>query len=301
VRLVRLIDLIAIMGLLAQAALWINCAIASSLKRSIAKRQTADGETITALSMLGFGARVLVWAMIILLILDQLGFEITALVAGLGIGGVAIALAVQNILGDLFASLSIVLDKPFTVGDFIVVGEDRGTVEHIGIKTTRVRALSGELIVFSNNDLLKSRIHNFKRMFQRRVLFAVDVIYQTPPDVLERIPGIMREAIEKQPKTRFDRAHLKECGAHSYVFEAVYFVLDSSYNIYMDIHEAVNLHIIREFERSGIEFAYPTQMLFMQRQTATADNDQSRSDNEHRLEAPPHSEKREASIIRGTA
>jgi small-conductance mechanosensitive channel len=262
--LVRLIDLLAIIGLLSQTALWVNRVIASALKRQIARRSAVDGESVTALAMLGFAARVFVWAMIVLLILDQLGFEITALVAGLGIGGIAIALAVQNVLGDLFASLSIVLDKPFVVGDFIIVGEERGTVEHIGIKTTRVRALSGQLIVFSNNDLLRSRIHNYKRMVQRRAAFTIDVVYQTPPDLLERIPGILREAIEAQPRTRFDRAHLKECGAHSIVFEAVYFVLDASYGVYADVHQAVNLHIIREFARSGIEFAYPTQTLIIE-------------------------------------
>jgi small-conductance mechanosensitive channel len=271
-RLARLVDLVAIIGLLAQAALWVNRLIASALKRQIEKRAVADGETVTALSMIGFGARVLVWAMFILLILDQLGFEITALMAGLGIGGIAIALAVQNILGDLFASLSIVLDKPFVVGDFIIVGEERGTVEHIGIKTTRVRALSGQLIVFANNDLLRSRIHNYRRMFQRRAAFTIDVVYQTPPDVLERIPDILRTAIETQPTTRFDRAHLKECGAHSYVFEAVYFVLDANYSVYMDIHQAVNLHIIREFARSGIEFAYPTQTLIVERPRGGVDS-----------------------------
>ncbi|MGZ9014695.1 MAG: mechanosensitive ion channel family protein, partial [Burkholderiales bacterium] len=170
-------EILAMVAFVIQVALWSNRLIEGWMRRQIAQHRTADGETVTALSLIGFGLRVLVWALALLLALDQLGFDITALVAGLGIGGVAVALAVQNILGDLLGSLSIVLDKPFVVGDFIIVGDDMGTVEHIGIKTTRVRALSGELIVFPNGDLLKSRIHNYKRMYERRVPFTLDVVY----------------------------------------------------------------------------------------------------------------------------
>lgn len=257
------LDVVAIISFVIQAAIWANRFVEAWMRRQIAAHRTADGETVTALSLIGFALRVLTWALALLFALDQLGFDITALVAGLGIGGVAVALAVQNILGDLLGSLSIVLDKPFVVGDFIVVGDDLGTVEHIGIKTTRVRALSGELIIFPNGDLLKSRIHNYKRMYERRVLFRIDVIYETPPEKLELIPGLVRHAIELQQKTRFDRAHLKECGAHSYVFEAVHFVIDPDFNVHMDIHQAVNLAIIRAFEHEEIEFAYPTQTLFL--------------------------------------
>ncbi|MGZ8262898.1 MAG: mechanosensitive ion channel family protein [Burkholderiales bacterium] len=259
-------EILAMVAFVIQVALWSNRLIEGWMRRQIAKHRTADGETVTALSLIGFGLRVLVWALALLLALDQLGFDITALVAGLGIGGVAVALAVQNILGDLLGSLSIVLDKPFVVGDFIIVGDDMGTVEHIGIKTTRVRALSGELIVFPNGDLLKSRIHNYKRMYERRVPFTLDVVYQTPTEKLELIPGLVRHAIELQEKTRFDRAHLKACGAHSYVFEAVYYVVDPDYNVYMDILQAINLEIIRAFQREDIQFAYPTQTLLIARE-----------------------------------
>jgi small-conductance mechanosensitive channel len=261
-------EILAMVAFVIQVALWSNRLIEGWMRRQIAQHRTADGETVTALSLIGFGLRVLVWALALLLALDQLGFDITALVAGLGIGGVAVALAVQNILGDLLGSLSIVLDKPFVVGDFIIVGDDMGTVEHIGIKTTRVRALSGELIVFPNGDLLKSRIHNYKRMYERRVPFTLDVVYQTPTEKLELIPGLVRHAIELQDKTRFDRAHLKECGAHSYVFEAVYYVVDPDYNVFMDIHQAINLEIIRAFQREDIQFAYPTQTLLIAREGA---------------------------------
>lgn len=190
--------------------------------------------------------------------LDQLNFNITALVAGLGVGGVAVALAVQNILGDLFASLSIVLDKPFVVGDFIVVDNLRGTVERVGIKTTRVRSLDGELMVFSNTDLLKSRIRNFKRMSDRRVEFTLGVTYGTPLDKLRRIPQWLREIVKAQPKTRFDRAHFKQYGEWALVFEVVYYVLDSDYSVYMDVQQAINLALFERLEREGVEFAEPT-------------------------------------------
>jgi len=260
-RLDRVVDLVALVALLIQAAIWINRFISCWLERRIEERRAVDGEAVTALALLGFMGRVVVWVMIFLLILDQLNFDITALVAGLGIGGIAVALAVQNILGDLFASLSIVLDKPFVVGDFIIVGESLGTVEHIGIKTTRVRALGGELIVFSNAELLRSRIRNFKVMYQRRVVFSLGVLYETPLEKLERIPVMMRTAIEAQDRTRFDRAHLTQYGDSAYIFEAVYFVLDPAYGVYADTHQAVLLQIIRDFLREDISFAYPTRTL----------------------------------------
>ena len=178
----------------------------------------------------------------------------------------AVALAVQNILGDLFASLSIVLDKPFVLGDFLIVDEHLGTVEYIGLKSTRLRSLWGEQIVFSNADLLKSRLRNFGRMFERRIVFPVGVTYQTPRDKLEAIPGIIREAIQAQEKTRFDRSHFKEFGDFSINFESVYYVLVPDYNLYMDIQQAINLQIHKRFEEEGIEFAYPTQTLFVVRE-----------------------------------
>ncbi|MFC3053654.1 mechanosensitive ion channel family protein [Kordiimonas pumila] len=205
-----------------------------------------------------------IWAGVLLLILDNIGFDITALVAGLGIGGIAIALAVQNILGDLFSSLSIVLDKTFVVGDFIIVGDYMGTVENIGLKTTRIRSLSGEQIVFSNTDLLNGRIRNYGRMYERRISIKLGVIYQTSREKLKKIPVILREAIEAQEKTRFDRAHFLAYGNFSLDFEYVYYVLSSDYNDYMDIHQAINFIIHEKFEAEGIEFAYPTQTLFLE-------------------------------------
>lgn len=197
--------------------------------------------------------------------LDNLGVDVTTLITGLGIGGVAIALATQNILGDLFASLSIVLDKPFVVGDFIRTGEDLGRVEQIGLKTTRVRSLSGELLVFSNSDLLQSRIRNYKQMEERRILFRIGVVYQTAPARLRRIPLIVREIIERQQAVRFDRAHFAAFGDSSYDFEFVYFVGSPDYNAYMDTQQAINLAIVDAFAAEKIELAYPTRTLHLER------------------------------------
>jgi small-conductance mechanosensitive channel len=189
---------------------------------------------------------------------------VTALVAGLGIGGIAVALAAQNILGDLFASLSITLDRPFVIGDFLAVDGFLGSVEYIGIKSTRLRSLGGEQIVMSNADLLGSRVRNYGRMTERRVVFTIGVVYETPVEVLERIPALIREAIEGQPGTRFDRSHFAKHGGSSLDFETVYYVLSSEYNRYMDVQQAINLRVHREFAARGIEFAYPTQRLLVE-------------------------------------
>lgn len=262
-KLEHVVNLVVVVALLLQVVLWINGSIGFWLGRQVEKRRGVDGEGVTALTLLGFAARVVVWVLMLLLILDQLGFDITALVAGLGIGGIAIALAVQNILGDLFASLSIVLDKPFVVGDAIAVDDLTGTVEYIGLKTTRVRSLGGEMIIFANNELLKSRIRNLKRMYERRVVFTVQVTYGTPLEKLESIPGILRAAVERRKQTRFDRAHLKEFADSALAFEVVYYVLAPEYNLFMDTQQAINLEIYRRFSEDHIEFAYPTHTVFL--------------------------------------
>jgi small-conductance mechanosensitive channel len=255
---------VAVLVILVQMGIWGATAVASYVRSYSAVKIEEDAASVTTMRALGFLATVALWSVIVLVGLDNLGIDITALVAGLGVGGVAVALAVQSILGDLFASLSIVLDKPFVYGDFIVVGDLMGTVEHVGLKTTRVRSLSGEQLVFSNSDLLGSRIRNFKRMQERRVLFSLGVVYQTPRRMLERIPEMIREAVEAQPDTRFDRAHFKAFGASSLDFEVVYYVGSPDFNLYMDRQQAINLEIVRRFEEDGIEFAYPTQTLFVQ-------------------------------------
>jgi small-conductance mechanosensitive channel len=208
---------------------------------------------------------------VLLIALDTLGVDITTLIAGLGVGGIAVALAVQNVLGDLFASLAIVLDKPFVVGDFIDTGgEHVGVVENVGLKTTRVRSLSGEELVIANSDLLSSRIRNYKRMSQRRALFEIGVVYGTPSDKLRRIPELIRKAVESRDNTRFDRSHFKSFGDSALVFETVYFMTVPDYNAYMDTQQAINLELYQRFEAEEIEFAYPTQTLFLKSEPAAA-------------------------------
>jgi small-conductance mechanosensitive channel len=269
-RIERVVSAVTVISLLLQAALWGNALIAETLRRYVKSKAAEDAAAATSVSVLGFMSRLMLWAVVALLALSNLGVDITALVAGLGIGGIAVALAAQNILGDLFASLSIVLDKPFVIGDFIIVGDLVGTVEHIGMKTTQVRALSGELIIFANADLLGSRIRNFKRMFERRVVFGLGVTYQTRAEQLARIPAILREVVEARPNVRFDRAHFKDYGDFSLNFEIVYYVLDPDYNKYMDTQQAINLEVYRRFAAEGIEFAYPTQTVYVQRAAAGA-------------------------------
>lgn len=205
------------------------------------------------------------YSLILLLALQNMGVDVTSLVAGLGIGGIAVALALQSILGDLFASLTITLDKPFAVGDFIVVGSEMGVVEHVGLKTTRVRSLSGEQLVFGNADLLSSRIRNYKRMSERRVVLGFGVVYSTQPDVLEQINGLVRDAVSSQPGLRFDRCHFFRFGASSLDFELVYYFNSPDYNAHMDAQQAVQLAIARAFRSRGIEFAFPTQTLHIAR------------------------------------
>lgn len=263
-----IVEIAAVLSLLLQLGLWISAGFGGWLQRYTAREMTGDAAAATTMSALAFAIRLVLWTVILLLALDNVGINITALVAGLGIGGIAIALATQNILSDLFASLSIVLDKPFVLGDFVAVDEHKGNIEHIGLKTTRIRSLSGEQLVFSNSDLLGSRLQNFGRMEHRRVVFPLGVTYQTPRHKLTLIPDIVRAAVEEQDRTRFDRSHFKEFGDFSLNFESVYYVLSREFNDYMDIQQAVNIRVHERFETEGIEFAYPTQTVFVAGESA---------------------------------
>lgn len=213
-----------------------------------------------------------VWVLGIVFLIDNLGYDISTIVAGLGIGGIAIALASQAILGDLFSYLVIFFDKPFEIGDFIIVDDKIGVVEYIGIKTTRIKTLSGEQLVCSNTDLTNSRVHNFKKMEERRVLFSFGVIYDTPSSKLKKIPGMVKRIIESQKDTRFDRAHFFSFGDYSLNFEVVYYVHSADYNIYMNTQQAINLSIFEKFEQENIEFAFPTQTLLFQKNNPQAVN-----------------------------
>ncbi|HVU63342.1 MAG TPA: mechanosensitive ion channel family protein [Phycisphaerales bacterium] len=260
--LVKALKIVAIVGVAIQLILsslrLVDAGLELLVKRSRGENGEQDVTVASSIGVLRFLALAVVAVVVVLLALDNLGVSITSMLTGLGVGGIAVALAVQNILGDVFGSLTILLDKPFVVGDFIIVGDKMGTVEHIGVKTTRVRALSGEQLVFGNADLLSSRIQNFKRMFERRVVFTIGVIYETSADHLRAIPGIIRDAVKGVEKTRLDRTNFKGFGAFSLDFETVYFVTNPDYNLYMNIQEAINLKLFEEFAARGISFAYPT-------------------------------------------
>ena len=259
------LNITLIVVVLLQVGIWLTAAARGILDRYRTEKLATDRSTATMIGAVAFVVQLVIWSAVLLLILDNMGFDITALVAGLGVGGVAIALATQNILGDLFSSLAIVLDKPFVLGDFIIVDDLLGSVESIGLKTTRLRALSGEQLVFPNADLIGSRVRNFGRLSERRATFSIGVTYQTPRHDLERIPGMLRSAIESQGDVRFDRAHFATYGDFSINFDVVYYVLSPNFNRYMDIQQAVNLSIHEQFENAGIEFAYPTQTLVLTR------------------------------------
>lgn len=261
----RILSSAMMIALFWQAGAWAAAAAVAWLDRRRQRALTTDRAAAGSLGIMAFVAQVVIWSLVLLLTLDNLGIDVTALVAGLGIGGIAVALAAQNVLGDLFASLSITLDRPFVIGDFLVVGDFLGSVEHIGIKSTRLRSLGGEQIVMANADLLGSRVRNYGRMAERRVVFGTGIVYETPSELLERVPALIREAISAQEGTRFDRSHFARHGAASLDFETVYYVLSPDYNRYMDVQQAINLRIHREFEKHGIAFAYPTQRLLLER------------------------------------
>jgi len=258
-----LLSRVAILAVLLQGAVWAQRMMAYYIVDYGRRRATEDPGAAMTVRAVGFVARLALWSLVLILALGNLGIDVTALVAGLGVGGIAVALAVQNILGDLFASLSIVLDKPFVQGDFIIVGDFMGAVDHVGLKTTRVRSLGGEQIIFSNADLLSSRIRNYKRMAERRVVFKIGVTYDTPLARLEEIPAMLREVVEARPKVRFDRAHFKAFGDYSLDFEVVYYVLDPDFNVHMDTQQAINFDVLRRFQAMEVEFAFPTRSIQM--------------------------------------
>jgi small-conductance mechanosensitive channel len=205
---------------------------------------------------------IVIWVLGIVFLVNNLGYDITSVITGLGIGGIAIALAAQTILGDLFNYFVIFFDKPFEIGDFIIVDDKMGVVEYIGVKSTRLRTLSGEQLICSNTNLTNSRVHNYKRMEKRRVVFSIGVTYDTDTNKIENIPAILRDIIDSQKSsTQFDRAHFSGFGDFSLNFEAVYYILSADYNLYMDVQQEIYLSILKTFKKEGIEFAYPTQTL----------------------------------------
>lgn len=248
--------------LVTQIAMWGTRIVSEAVQKAFERQRETNPAGATHLMLVGLVGRIVLWSIAILVMLDNLGFNISTLMASLGIGGIAVALAVQNILGDVFSSVSIALDKPFVIGDFIVVDSFLGSVEYIGMKTTRLRSLDGEQIIFSNSELLKNRIRNYKRMMERRVLFEFGITYETSTEDIERMPSLVKDIISSGAfETRFDRAHFKDYGNSALLYEVVYYVLDPDYNKHMDIQQAIKLALLKECRKRGIAFAYPTQTL----------------------------------------
>jgi small-conductance mechanosensitive channel len=252
---------IALIALLMQLALWGDTGVRTWREVYRGREAAAGGDGAPSMTLLCFMVRMALWIVVALMVLDNLGVNITTLVASLGIGGIAVALAVQNILGDLFASLSIMLDKPFVRGDFIIVGDALGTVEFIGLKTSRLRSLGGEQIIFSNADLLKSRIHNHQRMHTRRAAFVIRVSYQSSEAQLRAIPDMLRAIVEEEANTLFERSHFTAYSDSSLDFETVYHVTSADYFLFMDIQQAINLKLFARFAAAGIGFAHPTRII----------------------------------------
>jgi small-conductance mechanosensitive channel len=256
---------------LIQVGLWAGRAVRFYLETKELERG-ADRLFSGSLDIINFVARLLIWSLLILVALDNVGVNITALLAGLGVGGVAVALALQNVLGDLFASLSIALDKPFVVGDNLTIDTFVGKVEHIGIKTTRLRSEGGEQIILSNADILKSRVRNFGRLAEQRILTTIRVTYDTPADKLKGMPKLLENVVREHAQARFDRCHLRTLGEAAFHFELAYFVMQPAANPMLDLQQAVNLRIIDELRLQGIEFAYPTQLVILDRHRPALEN-----------------------------
>ncbi len=259
----RIVNNVILMLILLQVGLWAGRALRFYLELKEMERGP-DRIFAGSLEIINFVAGMLIWSLVILVALENLGVNITALLAGLGVGGVAVALALQNVLGDLFASLSIALDKPFVVGDFLTIDAFTGTVERIGIKTTRLRSEAGEQIILSNADILKSRVRNFGRAPEQRALATIRVPYATPGEKLEGIPKLLERIVREQAHARFERCHLKTLGESCLQFELSYFVQQPKINPLLDLQQAVNFRILDEFRRLGIEFAYPMQRVFVE-------------------------------------
>jgi small-conductance mechanosensitive channel len=263
-----------------QVGLWATVAVIAALERKQRVTLAHDAAAASSLGVIGFLARATIWSFVLLLTLDNLGIQIKPLLAGLGIGGIAVALAAQNILGDLFASLSITLDRPFVVGDSLQVDEFNGTVEYIGVKSTRLRSLSGEQIIMPNANLLSSRVRNNSRMSQRRVVINISVDQQTEMEQLQAIPVKLRELIESHQPIKFDRAHFAKIGASSFDFEAVYILLTPDYGKHMDILQDINLRLVEWLRKEGVVLSTPQRVYYVDQQspvqsTLEGHNDQS--------------------------
>ncbi|MCL5995782.1 MAG: mechanosensitive ion channel family protein [Chloroflexi bacterium] len=247
----KVLRVVFVFGLVIQVAMWGDGLISSWLEPHRADRAAG----MTPLGALTFAGKIVFYSFVLLFGLSNLGVDVSSMVAGLGIGGIAVALALQTFLSDVLASVAIMLDKPFVVGDFIVVDDYQGTVEHIGVKTTRVRSVDGEQLVFANSDLTQARLHNYKRMDERRVQFTLGLSYQIPPEALATITALVRDVVDAQECARFERAYFKHYGESALQFEIVYHVLGQDYALYKDVQHAVNLALYQRLKDAGIALA----------------------------------------------
>ncbi len=246
------------------------------LIKSYFKRKYPDKSHLNEVGAVSLIINIVVWGLGLGFLFDNMGYDLTAIIAGLGIGGIAVALAAQNILGDLFNYFVIFLDRPFEVGDFIAVGDKSGTIEHIGVKTTRLKSLTGEQLIIANSDLTSSRIHNYKRMQLRRVEFKLGIAYETSMENLREVPDLLKKIVSEQELAQFDRAHFASYGDSTLDFVIVYNMLNSDYNVYMDTQQKINLRIFEEFQKRGIEFAYPTRKLYVVNEQLEEENEAGR-------------------------
>lgn len=254
----RLSKYLFIIGVFLQILIWAN----NTLNLYGQKYIQRNPSSVTAMSVFSLMWKVAAFTLIFLVMLDQLGFNITALLAGLGVGGIAVAFALQNVLSDVFGSLAIIFDKPFKVGETIQIGNFIGRVEKVGLKTTRVRSQRGEQLIFSNNDLLKSTIQNFGDLQERRISQNIGVTYETPHEKLKKVPDIIKEAVFSQPNTTVDHITLRQFADSSLVYEVQYFIRIGEEAPWLEIEHKINLEIIRLFEKEGISFAYPTRTVY---------------------------------------
>lgn len=257
----KVVDVVLLVWLVYQTVMALQIFVEFYIKRRMSRAGDRRSQSVTQVvhSLLS----IVMWALAALFVLSNLGIDVTSLIAGLGIGGIAVALAAQNMLGDLFSSLAIYFDKPFVPGDFVIVGEHMGTVQTVGIKTTRIKSVDGEEIVVPNRKMTSAVLKNYGRMKERRVVFKFGVTYQTARDRVARIPGMVKEIIESQENTRYDRVHFNEFGDSALMFEAVYHMKTKEYGEYMDAHQAILLAIMKRLEEDGVEIAYPTQTVYV--------------------------------------
>jgi len=256
-----IINAVLVIWIVLQAVVAIGILIDYMSKRIFAR--DGDEGSRSATSAIKLIAKIILWSIGLLMVLSNLGIDVTSLIAGLGIGGIAIALAAQNILGDLFSSFSIYFDKPFQVGDFIIIGDKKGTVEKIGIKTTRIKALQGEELIVSNQELTSAQIQNFKKLEERRADFSFGITYETPIEKIERVSKMVESIIGVVPHARFDRAHFMEFGDSALNFAVVYYVESKNYVDYANAQQEINIAVLKKFAEEGIEMAYPTQTIYM--------------------------------------